>query len=113
MLDVAFPGGSGRWGKLVRGSYREKGVLHSLIFLSDLTRTLHEEERRAWKRLIRTVRHEVNNSLTPIQSVAESLRVLVGRRPLPGDWQEDVKGGLELISERAEALDRFTGTIPV
>jgi PAS domain S-box-containing protein len=108
VLDVTFPGGAGRW-ELRRGSYRDKGVPHALVFLSDLTRTLHEEERRAWKRLIRTVRHEVNNSLTPIQSVAESLRVLVGRRPLPDDWQEDLRTGLELIAERAEALDRFTG----
>ncbi|MEN6576591.1 MAG: ATP-binding protein [Phycisphaerales bacterium] len=108
VVDVAFPGGAGRW-ELRRGRYREKGVSHSLIFLSDLTRTLHEEERRAWKRLIRTVRHEVNNSLTPIQSVADSLRVLVGRKPLADDWEDDLKGGLELISERAEALDRFIG----
>ena len=108
VLDGAFPGGAGRW-ELRRGSYRDKGVPHELVFLSDLTRTLHEEERRAWKRLIRTVRHEVNNSLTPIQSVADSLRVLVGRQPLPSDWQEDVTTGLELIAERAEALDRFTG----
>jgi len=108
VLDVVFPGGSGRW-ELRRGSYRDKGVPHELVFLSDLTRTLHEEERRAWKRLIRTVRHEVNNSLTPIQSVADSLRVLLGRTPLPDDWQEDAQTGLELIAERAEALDRFTG----
>jgi len=108
VLDIGFPGGSGRW-ELRRGRYREKGVSHSLIFLSDLTRTLHEEERRAWKRLIRTVRHEVNNSLTPIQSVAESLQVLIGRKPLADDWREDLKGGLELIAERAEALDRFIG----
>ncbi len=108
ILDATFPGGSGRW-ELRRGSYRDKGVPHELVFLSDMTRTLHEEERRAWKRLIRTVRHEVNNSLTPIQSVADSLRVLVGRQPLPSDWQEDVMTGLELIAERAEALDRFTG----
>jgi two-component system nitrogen regulation sensor histidine kinase NtrY len=108
VLDATFPGAPGRW-ELRRGSYRDKGVPHQLVFLSDLTRALHEEERRAWKRLIRTVRHEVNNSLTPIQSVAESLRVLVGRRPLPDDWQEDIATGLELIAERAEALDRFTG----
>ncbi|MGE5294039.1 MAG: sensor histidine kinase [Solirubrobacterales bacterium] len=106
VLDITLPGGSGRW-ELRRGSYRDKGMSHSLVLLSDLTRTLHEEERRAWKRLIRTVRHEVNNSLTPIQSVADSLRVLIGRKPLADDWQEDVKGGLELIAERAEALDRF------
>ena len=108
VLDVTFPGGSGRW-ELRRGSYREKGVSHQLVFLSDLTRTLHEEERRAWQRLIRTVRHEVNNSLTPIQSVADSLRVLIARQPLPPDWEEDLQTGLGLIAERSEALDRFIG----
>ncbi len=108
VVDMAFPGGAGRW-ELRRGSYRDKGASHELIFLSDLTRMLHEEERRAWQRLIRTVRHEVNNSLTPIQSVADSLRALVGRRPLPQDWQEDLQTGLELIAERSEALDRFIG----
>lgn len=108
VLDIALPGGSGRW-ELRRGDYREKGVSHQLVFLSDLTRTLHEEERRAWSQLIRTVRHEVNNSLTPIQSVADSLRTLVARRPLPQDWEEDLTGGLELIAERSEALARFIG----
>ena len=108
VLDLAFPGGSGRW-ELRRGSYRDKGVSHQLVFLSDLTRMLHEEERRAWKRLIRTVRHEVNNTLAPIQSVADSLRALVGRQPPAEDWQEDLKSGLELIAERSEALDRFIG----
>jgi nitrogen fixation/metabolism regulation signal transduction histidine kinase len=108
VVDVAWPGGAGRW-ELRRGDYREKGVSHQLVFLSDLTRTLHEEERRAWTQLIRTVRHEVNNSLTPIQSVADSLRAIVGRRPLPEDWEEDLKAGLELIAERSESLDRFIG----
>ena len=108
VLDIALPGGSGRW-ELRRGNYREKGVPHELVFLSDLTRTLHEEERRAWTQLIRTVRHEVNNSLTPIQSVADSLRAIVARQPLPQDWEEDLKGGLELIAERSEALARFIG----
>jgi nitrogen fixation/metabolism regulation signal transduction histidine kinase len=108
VLDITLPGGSGRW-ELRRGVYREKGASHQLVFLSDLTRTLHEEERRAWTQLIRTVRHEVNNSLTPIQSVADSLRAIVARRPLPQDWEEDLKGGLELIAERSEALARFIG----
>lgn len=108
LTDIAFPGGSGRW-ELRRGSYREKGVSHQLLFLSDLTRTLHEEERRAWERLIRTLRHEVNNSLTPIQSVAESLRALLDRRPRPDDWDDDLQEGLAIIAERSEALDRFIG----
>ncbi len=108
LTDIAFPGVSGRW-ELRRGSYREKGISHQLLFLSDLTRTLHEEERRAWERLIRTLRHEVNNSLTPIQSVAESLRTLIGRQPRPDDWDADLQEGLAIIAERSEALDRFIG----
>jgi len=108
LTDIAFPGASGRW-ELRRGSYREKGISHQLLFLSDLTRTLHEEERRAWERLIRTLRHEVNNSLTPIQSVAESLRTLIGRQPRPDDWDADLQEGLAIIAERSEALDRFIG----
>lgn len=108
LADIALPGGSGRW-ELRRGSYREKGISHQLLFLSDLTRTLHEEERRAWERLIRTLRHEVNNSLTPIQSVAESLQTLLVRRPRPDDWHDDLQEGLAIIAERSEALDRFIG----
>src|SRR3989449_4597368 len=41
--------------------------------LSDLSRALREEERKAWQRLIRVLGHELNNSLAPIQSVAQSL----------------------------------------
>jgi signal transduction histidine kinase len=78
-----------------------------LIFLSDLTRTLHEEERLAWKRLIQILRHEISNSLAPIQSVAQSLQTLLSREPLPKDWQEDADNGLEIIAERSETLHRF------
>jgi nitrogen fixation/metabolism regulation signal transduction histidine kinase len=106
ILDLALPGGMGRW-ELRRGNYRDKGVVHQLLFLSDLTRTLHEEERLAWKRLIQILRHEIGNSLTPIQSVAGSLRSLVDRQPRPEDWEEDLSKGLEIVVERSETLHRF------
>jgi two-component system, NtrC family, nitrogen regulation sensor histidine kinase NtrY len=106
VVDLMLPGGVGRW-ELRRGRYRDKGVSHEILFLSDLTRTLHEEERLAWKRLIQILRHEINNSLTPIQSVAQSLRTLVDREPRPKDWREDLRGGLEIIAERSEELGRF------
>ncbi len=106
VVDLAFPGGLGRW-QLRRGTYREGGVLRRLVFLSDLTRTLHEEERLAWKRLVQILRHEISNSLAPIQSVAESLRTLSSRHPRPGDWEEDLSNGLAIIADRSEALHRF------
>jgi nitrogen fixation/metabolism regulation signal transduction histidine kinase len=105
-VDLGFPGGVGRW-ELRRGSYREGGLSHQLLFFSDLTRALHEEERMAWKRLLQILRHEIDNSLTPIQSVAQSLQSLLSQQTPPKDWKEDVHDGLQIITERSETLHRF------
>jgi signal transduction histidine kinase len=75
--------------------------------LADLTRTLREEELQAWKRLVRVLGHELNNSLTPIRSIAGSLRTLLDKEPLPADWMEDAQRGLGVVEGRAEALSRF------
>src|SRR5262249_57174301 len=71
-MELGFPGGAGRWG-MRRGTYRQGGLPHELVVLSDLSRTLRDEERKAWQRLIRVLGHELNNSLAPIQSVAQGL----------------------------------------
>jgi two-component system nitrogen regulation sensor histidine kinase NtrY len=105
-VDLALPIGMRRW-ELRRTSYREGGLTHQLIFLSDLTRTLHEEERLAWKRLIQIMRHEINNSLTPIQSVSQTLQARIKQDSGPEQWQQDVQEGLEIIAARSEELGRF------
>ncbi|HWX15435.1 MAG TPA: PAS domain-containing protein, partial [Chthoniobacterales bacterium] len=79
-LTLAFPGGSGRWG-VRRSTFRERGLPHELLVLTDLSRTLREEERRAWQRLVRVLGHEMNNSLAPIKSIAASLEALLRRQP--------------------------------
>ncbi len=105
-LTLTFPGGTGRWG-ISRSSFRERGLPHELLVLRDLSRTLREEERIAWQRLVRVLGHELNNSLAPIKSVAGSLETLLRREPLPADWQEDTRSGLNVIASRAESLSRF------
>ncbi len=105
-VQQAFPVGSGRWGIRV-GNFREKGMPHRLLVIEDLTRTLREEELQAWKRLVRVLGHELNNSLAPIRSIAGSLNTLVDREPPPPDWRDDMKRGLMIISGRSEALIRF------
>ena len=105
-VDLALPIGIRRW-ELRRTTYREKGISHQLIFLSDLTRTLHEEERLAWKRLIQIMRHEINNSLTPIQSASQTLQTRIKQSSSPEQWQDDVQEGLEIIAARSEELSRF------
>jgi two-component system, NtrC family, nitrogen regulation sensor histidine kinase NtrY len=106
IMDISFPGGSGRW-ELRRATFRQDGRPHQLLVLSDLTRTLREEERQVWKRLIRVLGHELNNSLAPIRSIAASLDTLITRDPRPDDWQEDMHRGLAIISNRGESLSRF------
>jgi two-component system, NtrC family, nitrogen regulation sensor histidine kinase NtrY len=105
-LDHTFPGGPGRW-DVRRSRFRERGLPHRLLVISDVSRTLREEERQAWKRLIRVLGHELNNSLAPIRSMAATLASLLRREPPPADWREDMEGGLDLIADRAEALIRF------
>src|SRR5207248_4339215 len=105
-LTLTFPGGTGRWG-VSRSSFREHGLPHELLVLRDLSRTLREEERVAWQRLVRVLGHELNNSLAPIKSVAGSLENLLRRDPLPIDWQDDARSGLNVIASRAESLSRF------
>jgi len=105
-VDLDFPGGRGKW-QLRRGSFRQDGLPHQLVVLSDLSRVLREEERQAWQRLIRVLGHEINNSLAPIKSIAASLRDLLARPTLPGDWREDLGDGLAVIAGRSESLSRF------
>lgn len=106
VLDMAFPGGAGRW-DLRRGIFRQGGRPHQLLVLSDLSRALREEELQAWKRLVRVLSHEINNSLAPIKSMAGSLKDLLGRDPRPLDLEPDLMRGLEVIAGRSEALIRF------
>lgn len=101
-----FPGGMGRYG-IRRSTFREGGVPHQLLVLTDLSRTLREEERQAWQRLLRVLGHELNNSLAPIKSIAASMESLLAREPKPADWKVDMQQGLAVISARTESLNRF------
>jgi nitrogen fixation/metabolism regulation signal transduction histidine kinase len=105
-MQRTFPGGSGRWG-VSRSAFREGGLPHTMVVVTDLTRPLREEELQAWQRLVRVLGHELNNSLTPIKSIADSLRRLITRQPRADDWEDDMVHGLGIIATRSEGLSRF------
>jgi len=93
-----------RW-LLRRSSFRQHGVPHTLVVLSDVSRALREEERKAWQRLIRVLGHELSNSLAPIKSIAGSLiSRLSGVDP---EIRTDLHRGLEIIESRSASLQRF------
>lgn len=114
LLDVAdgdvLTLGSGqqtvRW-SVRRAGFRLRGVPHTLFVLSDVSAALREEEQIAWERLIRVLGHEINNSLTPIKSIAGSLRGRVAALALDIDAKGDFDRGLEVIENRSESLNRF------
>ena len=106
VLEAAFPANEGRW-ELRRSSFRQGGKPVQLLVLTDLRHALREEELQAWQRLVRVLSHEINNSLAPIQSIAGTLRTLLGRAPRPRDADDDLQRGLGVIGSRAEALSRF------
>ena len=107
-LQTVFPGGAGRWG-VRRTLVREHGMPLELVVISDLTQALSEQELQAWQRLVRVLGHELNNSLTPIKSIAGSLEAIVSRDQLPDDWRDDMRRGLHVITARSESLGRFIG----
>jgi nitrogen fixation/metabolism regulation signal transduction histidine kinase len=105
-LELTLPGGAGKF-ELRRSTFRLGGKPHQLLVLADLRRALREEERQAWQRLVRVLGHEINNSLAPIHSIAQSVQETL-RAPSPHDgWREDVASGLQVIERRAESLSRF------
>jgi nitrogen fixation/metabolism regulation signal transduction histidine kinase len=99
-------GRSGRW-QVVRGTFRESGLAQHLLIISDVRQALREEERLAWQRLIRVIGHEVNNSLTPIKSMAQSLEGALARELMSGKTRDDALAALRVIAERAGSLGRF------
>jgi two-component system, NtrC family, nitrogen regulation sensor histidine kinase NtrY len=92
-----------RW-MVRRSSFRQDGIPHTLILLSDVSAALREEERIAWRRLIRVLGHEISNSLAPIKSIAGTLR---SRLPQSNGLLPDFDRGLGVIESRAESLNRF------
>jgi nitrogen fixation/metabolism regulation signal transduction histidine kinase len=90
-----------------RGTFRQEGRPHSLFVVSDVSRALRQEERAAWRRLVRVLSHEINNSLAPIRSISGSLLDLLARVPAPPDRDADLRDGLGVIAARSDSLGRF------
>jgi len=105
LIESAFGAGSGRL-ELRRSTFYRDGKPHQLLVFADLSRALREEQQLAWQRIVRVLSHEINNSLTPIKSIAHSLRRILDRAP---EFQrsDEVQQGLSLIEERSGALGRF------
>ena len=104
LVEGAF--GAGTRLELRRSTFYRDGRPHQLLVFADLSRALREEQQLAWQRIVRVLSHEINNSLTPIKSIAHSIRRMISRIPdVPR--AAEIQDGLNLIETRSGALGRF------
>jgi signal transduction histidine kinase len=87
---------------LSRRGFRLNGRRHELVLLRLLTAELRRQEVQTWKKVIRVISHELNNSLAPIASLAHSSAELLKRGQL-----ERLPTALATIEERARHLEGF------
>ncbi len=87
---------------LSRRNFHLNGRPHELLLLRLLTAELRRQEVQTWKKVIRVISHELNNSLAPIASLAHSGAELVRR-----NRTERLEGVFGTIEERARHLEGF------
>lgn len=87
---------------LARRQFRLNGRHHELVLLRQLTAELRRQEVQTWKKVIRVISHELNNSLAPIASLAHS-----GAELLRRGQHERLPAALATIEDRARHLEGF------
>jgi two-component system nitrogen regulation sensor histidine kinase NtrY len=76
---------------------------HILFILKPLTRAILRKEADTWKRTIRVIAHEINNSLAPISSLIHSSRLMLQKF----EMVPRLGGVLDTIEERSKHLRGF------
>jgi nitrogen fixation/metabolism regulation signal transduction histidine kinase len=77
---------------------------HLLVLLRRMTGELGRQEAEVWKKVIRVISHELNNSIAPISSLVHSAR-LISEKP------EHAARSAEVFSTLRERLDDLSGFI--
>jgi nitrogen fixation/metabolism regulation signal transduction histidine kinase len=77
---------------------------HTLFLLKPLTKELQRKEVETWKKAIRVLSHEVNNSLAPVTSLIHSARLMTKN---PAGHEQRLGAALDTIEERATHLKTF------
>ena len=95
-------GGESEVYHLSRRAFVLNGQPHELLLLKQLTRELAAQEVVVWKKVIRVIAHELNNSLAPIRSLAHSGSLLAA-----GVESADLERVFATIGDRASHLATF------
>jgi two-component system nitrogen regulation sensor histidine kinase NtrY len=89
--------------QLARRTFHFNTRRHVLWIVNRLTPELRRQEVEIWKRAIRILNHELNNSLAPVRSLFNSARI-IRDRPEHREKLDEIN---ETIDERLDYLQRF------
>lgn len=106
IIEHWFPNQGGKW-ELRKNVFIQDGERFTIVLFSDLSKTLREQERTAWQRMVRVLGHELNNSLASIISVSDGLT----RRfddTKDDAWFAHNRKAVGVIHDRSQSLLRFT-----
>ncbi len=106
VVELNFAKGKRKF-KVIRDQYREHGQQHELFFVTDVNVLLREHELQAWQNLVRVLSHEINNSLAPIASLANTLQTISRKQALTANFSQNLSESLDIIAERADSLKIF------
>jgi len=91
-----------------------KGEKIILVSLRDISREMDRNELEAWQKLLRVMRHEILNSISPIKLIAGNLSnklqpdgKFIALDRLSAEEAMDIKTGLDTIHRRASGLSVF------
>lgn len=91
---------------LLKESFLSEGKKHQLYMLTNAERLLMEKERKAWQSLLRVLSHELNNSLTPIVAISQTMQSKL-QKLADEKQQTSLLDGIGIINERAGSLSEF------
>ena len=78
------------------------GASHQLVLLKPITKALQEQELQTWKKVVRVINHELNNSIAPISSMCHSGKILAEKLDQP-----QLDRVFNTISSRIQTLSQF------
>jgi len=93
--------------------FRMRGEDYTLISLQDISTELDEKEIESWQKLIRVLTHEITNSITPISSLASTVKDMIldedmrKMKAVPEDDFENLQGAIDTIQNRSQGLLNF------
>jgi len=109
VIELSLGGQQGKFNIHIE-EYRASGKQHKLLFITDVRTLLRSEERKAWQSLVRVISHEINNSLTPIASLSQTMSRMIAKQGYNQATEDDLTEGLTIIGERANGLGQFVSS---